>query len=280
MNSKLTPLLVRLLRLPPEPPAPYGEEKSLRVFRASPQFLKYQMIMWGLSQAVLAAMFLFVFCVPLIAVLRRGNGTAVAVTLLIGCAGGVLFMAQALLSRFLVRLDYEMRWYKVTDRSLRIREGAWNVREMTMTFANIQNMEITQGPIQRWLGIADLKVQTAGGGGPSAASGRGGQAHSMFNMHVGYFRGVDNAEEILRMMEERLRRLRSAGLGDHDDPEEMAEEKERDGSASGTAERTAPDGLAAAPGRSPLLQAARALRDEARALKVTVQAHRQPPTAI
>ena len=40
----------------------------------------------------------------------------------------------------LVRLDFEKRWYLVTDRSLRVREGVVNVREMTIMFANIQNI--------------------------------------------------------------------------------------------------------------------------------------------
>src|SRR5690606_18212304 len=134
-------------------------------------------------------------------------------------------------SLMVLRLDYEMRWYKVTDRSLRIREGVWHVREMTMTFANIQNIEITQGPIQRALGIADLKVQTAGGGGVQEAQGQ--QQGVMFNMHIGYFRGVDNAEEILALMQERLRKQRGSGLGDLEDE---AEEEE-------TPPTTAPGGL-------------------------------------
>ena len=35
---------------------------------------------------------------------------------------------------FLLRVDYDLRYYVVTDRSLRVREGAWNVREMTITY--------------------------------------------------------------------------------------------------------------------------------------------------
>ena len=48
----------------------------------------------------------------------------------------------------LVRLDYELRWYIVTDRSLRIREGVTSLRESTMTFANIQHIAVRQGPLQ------------------------------------------------------------------------------------------------------------------------------------
>ena len=91
----------------------------------------------------------------------------------------------------MLRLDYEMRWYKVTDRSLRIREGVWRMREMTMMFDNIQNISITQGPIQRMLNIADLKVQTAGGSTPVPQQGQKGMT---FDMHTGYFRGIDTAD--------------------------------------------------------------------------------------
>src|SRR5262249_47708980 len=111
----------------------------------------------------------------------------------------------------LVRLDFEKRWYVVTDRSLRVREGIVQVREATVTFANIQNISISQGPIQRALGIADLRVDTAGGGGAAQAK------HGMPNMHVVWFRGVANANEIRELMQQRLRQLKDSGLGDHEE---------------------------------------------------------------
>jgi hypothetical protein len=72
---------------------------------------------------------------------------------------------------------------------------------------------VSQGPIQRALGIADLKVETAGGG-----SG-GGQhpQHPSFNLHTAYFRGIDNAEEVKQLIAARMRGQRDAGLGDQDD---------------------------------------------------------------
>jgi membrane protein YdbS with pleckstrin-like domain len=75
----------------------------------------------------------------------------------------VLILAWFLTALFrlaMVRLDFEKRWYVVTDRSFRVREGVVFVREMTVTFANIQNISISQGPIQRAVGIADLRVDT------------------------------------------------------------------------------------------------------------------------
>jgi len=118
-------------------------------------------------------------------------------------------------------LDFELRWYIVTDRCLRIREGIVNVKEKTMTFANIQNLTVRQGPLQRLLGIADVEVRNAGGGGAAEQSSDG---HLGEQVHVGYFRGLDNADEVRDTIMAGVRRQRSAGLGDHDDHEEEAME--------------------------------------------------------
>ena len=95
--------------------------------------------------------------------------------IVLGLVALLAFVGQAALTYFSLRLNYEMRWYKVTDRSLRIRAGVWNVHEMTMTFANVQNISITQGPLERLFGISDVRVETAGGGGGTAVPmGRAG----------------------------------------------------------------------------------------------------------
>jgi len=111
-----------------------------------------------------------------------------------------------------VRLDYELRWYLVTDRSLRIREGLWGLHEMTMSFANLQQVVVSQGPLQRLLGVADVRVQSAGGGGDEDNDHKGGKS-----LHTGVFHGVDNASEIRDLILERLRRFREDGLGDPDE---------------------------------------------------------------
>lgn len=246
--------LVALLKLPPEPPAPYGEEKSLLVFRAAPNFYKYRVVMWLIGAGVAGIAMLFGSFIATVAAISEGESEAVPFVILGALLVFALVGACLLVSFLLLRLDYQMRWYKVTDRSLRIREGVWIVREMTMTFANIQNMEITQGPIQRMLGIADLKVQTAGGGGVVASPH--GQQHQVFNMHVGYFRGVDNAEEIMGLMRERLRKYRSSGLGDRDDAADHAPHA------------VAPPMAATAP---ELAETVRGLLDEARAFRAAAE---------
>lgn len=158
-------------------------------------------------------------------------------------AGIAVFLFQLVVTYAIVRLEFEQHWYIVTDRSLRIRTGILRLQESTMSFANIQQVEIRQGPLQRVLGLADVCVRSAGGGDPAAgAKGHGQEA----SLHLGVFEGVTNAVEIRDLVLERLRRFREAGLGDPEDA------------------RTAP--LKAPAGRS-LTEAMGELLDEARALR-------------
>jgi len=79
----------------------------------------------------------------------------------------------------------------------------------------VKSVAVRQGPLQRYLGIADVEVKTAGGGGGGA-----NQQHKKGlgdPMHVAYFRGVDNAEEIRDLLREGVRVQRNAGLGDPDE---------------------------------------------------------------
>lgn len=124
-----------------------------------------------------------------------------------------VFFAQMLITFVALRLDFELRWYMVTDRSLRIRSGVWSVQEITMSFANLQQVMVSQGPVQRLLGIADLRVESAGGGGGSIDPHQG----HLDSMHAGVFHGVDNAPEVRDLILARLRSFRESGLGDPDE---------------------------------------------------------------
>lgn len=251
MYERLKDAVLWLLKVPPEPHDPMGDVHSLRVFRAAPGYLLYMTIGWCLSQVMLL-----------------GGGIAAAVpTLLAGSyfeltpitAAIVLlalavFVIQAVISYFTLRLHYEMRWYKVTDRSLRIRSGVWSVHEMTMTFANVQNITVTQGPLERLFGISDVRVQSAGGGSKSSHGEGEGMGK---DLHVAVFRGVDNPEEIRTMMLQRLQKLRGTGLGDLDDRHDPA---------------PAPSASAAFGSDSRIVALLAQLRDEAAALRKAAEA--------
>ncbi len=173
---------------------------------------------------------------------------------LVKVGGILLYLAQIPLTYAVRRLDYEMRWYVVTDRSLRLRTGVWQVQELTMSFANLQQVVVTQGPLQRALGLANVRVQSAGGGGsaPGHAHGAGD------SLHAAVFHSVENAGEIRDLILDRLRVFRATGLGDPDDHHRE----------SAHAPATAPTpGPAALVAGADTLSAAKELLAEARALR-------------
>lgn len=215
--------LLDWLRVPHEPSAPEGD-RDIRIFRAAPNYFWYRVLGWinGNAWAAFALTMALVFSsrlpgfipdggIPLGSI--RVSEDTVFVWLaffeFLAIAG---FIAQAIGSLILIRLDFEQRWYIVTDRSLRIREGLLKLHEKTMTFANVQHVAIRQGPLQRLLGIADLEVRTAGGKASEEEA-----ASKTSDLHVAYFHGIADPETVRNAIRERLRAHRDAGLGDPDD---------------------------------------------------------------
>lgn len=212
--ERLRQWVLKVARVPPPPSAPEGTSGPVHLFRAAPAYYRYRQWRWGLAElgggAGLVLGYLFL---PLVAKFLRFPHASTLLTV-IEAAAWVGFLLLIPFSYALIRLDYELRWYLMTDHSLRIREGVLSTREQTMTFANVQHVSIRQDPLQRLLGIADLEVWTAGGGEAKADA----DTHSHGGgLHVGYLRGVDNAEELRTLILEHLRRSRDAGLGDPDD---------------------------------------------------------------
>ena len=199
----------RLLRIPPDPQPPPGDESSTQIYRAAANYYKYRLIVWAIaSVSSILPLLLVAIGFSIAAATTSFSPWLVPIPVLLL----IIAVVVALIHLAIIRLDYEKRWYIVTDRSLRVREGVIRVREMTITFANIQNISIAQGPIQRLLHIADLRVDTAGGGASAAGHHQTGE-----NLHVAWFRGIDNAAQVREVIQARLRGSKDAGLGDHDD---------------------------------------------------------------
>lgn len=176
---------------------------------------------------------------------------AVAIILGLKLLSFLVFLVQLPITYAVLRLDYEMRWYMVTDRSLRLRHGVWIISEATMSFANIQQVAVSQGPLQRMLGLSNVKVKSAGGGG------EGHYQHGDSEMHTGLFHSVTNATEIRDLITDRLRQFREAGLGDPDE-KRLANLQ--------SAPIPPPSQISAT-----ALSAARELADEARRLRTSLQ---------
>ena len=87
-----------------------------------------------------------------------------------------------------------------------------------MSFANLQQVSVHQGPLQRLLKIADVEVRSAGGGSGEEESGGD-------SMHRSVFHAVENAPEIRDLILARLQHFRQAGLGEPDDAQDVAPAK-------------------------------------------------------
>lgn len=257
MPDWLRRLVLRLFRVPAEPEPPAGDPSSLRVFRAAPQYFRYRLVLWAIGQIGtllgLAAGLVFG-----LAFLDRwlDSGPIGLVIGLLGVLAWLAFLAQIPIGFAALRLDYELRWYMLSDRALRIREGIVIVREQTMTFANIQQISVRQGPLQRILGIADVEVRSAGGGSTEELAD---------DMHRGFFRGVADAQSVRDTIRARVRAYRDAGLGDGASPTAPGASAPRSHALAGRPPSAAHAGPAT-------LSAAREVLDEARALRKALRA--------
>jgi membrane protein YdbS with pleckstrin-like domain len=196
--------LLALFKVPEAPQPPDGSPDSIRVFRAGRNYFLWSVIMWAFA-VLLAGFVVAGVSLPLVIAARRAPDwvrIAAAVGLVLLWGTYLTAAAITLLSR---RLNYGLRWYIVTDRSLRIRSGIFQMSELTMTYSNVQEIRVASGPLQLLLGIADVEVQAAGGGGDGQHGGTG---------HVGRFNGVANAVEIRDLIVDRLRQYRDSGLGE------------------------------------------------------------------
>ncbi len=280
MIDRLRQLVLRWMRVPPDPEPPLGAPESVRVFRAGRNYYKLRVARWAVTQvgAVIGILFSLAFLAwfrgevtrlrefpaepamvrpaaptpaapattaapapgpavtsapaetapptkgkarnPRVSrdprqnlrqLAQRTPNWALILIEVFELGGILLFLVQLPVTFAAVRLEFELHWYIVTDRSLRIRTGLFRLQESTMSFANLQQVEVKQGPIQRLLGLADLRVQSAGG-----SSGQPEQpGHE--SLHTGVFHSVENASAIRDLILERLRKFRETGLGDPDD---------------------------------------------------------------
>ena len=249
MYEPLKRALLEALRVPPEPSPPGGSPDSLRVFRASRKWVQLRFVGWGIRQVFALLGILFILVLPVSKIPFDVPPPMENVALWFGIeptgaaeepdappritwadlegplslfefAAIAFLVVQAFVSYAMIRIDWELRWYMTTDSSIRIREGTWSVREKTLTLTNVQNVQVEENPIQRLLGIADVKVRTAGGGDRSASDPQGHKKEANL-LHVAVFKHVEDAAGIRDLILTRLRRAKDAGLGDPEDSDDV-----------------------------------------------------------
>ncbi len=190
----------RVPREPPTPPALPGE--AVDSFKPADGFLRYLkfwfwLLLWPMDVLILVGWIAVTVEIPWLGVILALPALALAVI-----PDVVAYVA--------LHLRFDTTWYVMSDRSIRIRRGIWVIRETTITFENVQNVKVSQGPLQRRFGIANLVVETAGA---AAAAGKG---HARVG-NQGVIEGVSNAAALRDRILARLRATRTAGLGDEDD---------------------------------------------------------------
>ena len=196
--------LTRWFHVPRQPPTlpASAHDEQVRSFKPAEGFLNYlKLQFWCFCLLIDVAIFvgwvIIAFNWPWIGALLAIPALIVAVL-------------PDIVSYVAIHLRFDTTWYVISDRSLRIRRGIWVIHETTITFDNVQNVSINQGPLQRFFGIADVLVETAGGGDVRAQQ----QAGNAMAAHMGLIQGVANAQEIRDQLMSRVGESLTTGLGD------------------------------------------------------------------
>jgi uncharacterized membrane protein YdbT with pleckstrin-like domain len=195
-------VLVQYLRVPKGPPGvPPGAGEVLRSIKPAIGFLKYLKFQFWILLVAIDVCIITLWVVILVA------------NPLVGLLTAPIFWGVAIIPDVIafaaIHVRYDTTWYLVTERGVRIRRGVWLLRENTITFENVQNVEVKQGPVQRYFGISDLVIQTAGGGGAAGPHGQQGASS-----HHGLLEGINDAAALRDLIMEKALASRGAGLGD------------------------------------------------------------------
>lgn len=196
-------VLVKWFRVPDEPPTlPVRTGGSLQSFHPAYGFLRYLKLWFWLALVIIDVALIVGWLV--VCVISFWIGILIAIPV------WVIAIVPDVIAFIAIHLRFDSTWYVLSDRSIRIRRGIWVIREITITFENIQNIKVSQGPVQRFFGIKDLIVETAGSGGGGEQAGNKHQ----FDSNQAVLEGIDNADALRDLIMSKIRNTKSSGLGD------------------------------------------------------------------
>jgi membrane protein YdbS with pleckstrin-like domain len=187
-------------RVPDRPPTlPVAEGDFLASFHPSRRYLSY-LKLWFWFGLVAIDLLIFLGWTGLLFWHPRLAMVLLVPTLIVAVVPDIL-------AYIAIHLRYDTMWYVMSDRSLRCRRGIWVILEHAITFENVQNVFVRRGPVQNLYGISTVVLETAG-----AAEGEGHNQFAVGNKAI--MEGIDNPQKIRELILERVRRSKTAGLGD------------------------------------------------------------------
>ena len=193
----------RWFHVPAEPPHIQGaDDDGVMSFRPAEGYLRYTKFYFWIGLATIDIVLTVAWLALLIAMPMVG--------IIIAPLAWAIIILPDIVAYIAIHLRYDTTWYVLSDRSMRLRRGIWTIHETTITYENIQNVSIKQGPLQRYFGIADVLVETAGGGAAT-----GGESGTIVG-HFGLLEGISNAEEVRDLILAKWSASRSSGIGDEE----------------------------------------------------------------
>lgn len=201
-------LFTQYMLVPDAPPNLDGaDDQQVTAFRPAEGFLRYLKLFFWIGLVIFDGI---VFILWLVLLLNSWKIGLILTPLI-----WAIMIIPDVVAYIAIHLRYDTTWYVLSDRSMRMRRGIWIIHETTITYENIQNISIRQGPVQRYFGIANVVVDTAGGG----ATSKHGDSQTVLG-HSGLLEGVSNSEEIRGLLLTKWQDSRSSGLGDDSDKDE------------------------------------------------------------
>lgn len=189
--------LVDIFCVPDQPPTLPGRAgKPVRTFQPSEGFLRWLKFHFWLVLILIDGAILLGWIAIYVNSPTRGY--------IFALPAAVVAIVPDIFAYIAIHLRYDTTWYVMSERSIRIRRGIWVINEVSITFENVQNVRVSQGPLQRFFGVANVVIETAGAGG--------GEPGSVGNQ--GRIEGVSDATAIRDQIMGYVRKSRSAGLGD------------------------------------------------------------------
>lgn len=104
--------------------------------------------------------------------------------------------------------------YLLTENEVVVERGVWWKRKSTVPYNRITNIDVVQGPLSRKLGIASIKIQTAGYSVAGGLGARGAEAEIF---------GIKNFQEVRDFILNVIRGAKSVavGVGEEVKPEDI-----------------------------------------------------------